>query len=134
MKTAAKESTNMADPVKPIDPKSVDFPRVHMLLNIVQLSAGHGPRLSQIGNTAMAELNVLNNKLKIAAQEEEKKAVKLRAEADAKERAKVEAANAPPPPSRRTVATTVTADEEADVEPNVYPGDSETATIADRRL
>jgi len=124
----------MADPVKPIDPKSVDFQRVHMLLNIVQLSAGHGPRLSQIGNTAMAELNVLNDKLKIAAQEEEKKAVKLRAEADAKERAKVEAANAPPPPSRRTVVPPVTADEEADVQPNVYPGDSETATIADRRL
>jgi hypothetical protein len=145
MKQAAKGNINMANtdsgfrPGKPtFDPKSVDFARVHMLLNTVHLCAGVGPKLTSLGNAAMTELTDLNEKIKVAAQEAERKAANERAEAEAKVRAKIEAdeaaANAPPKPVLRPRVTAKPADEEADIEPNVYPGDSETATIADRRL
>lgn len=118
-----------------VDTKKIDFERVHMLLNTVHLCAGVGPKLTSLGNAAMTELTDLNDKIKVAAQEEEKKLAAKRAEEDAKIRAKLEAdereANASPKPVLRPREPS---DENPNIRPSIYPGDSETATIADRRM
>jgi hypothetical protein len=141
MKLAAKGSTNMAD---------VDFRRSAELLHIVEKCAGHGPRLSAIANAAMTELTDLNENIKVAAQEAEKKAAAQRAEENAKIQAKLDAdARAEEEAATRQPRIIPTFegpkvaprtgfvrpnDEKPDIRPNVYPGDSQTATIADRRV
>ena len=146
MKLAAKGSTNMAD----VDTSKIDFERVHMLLNTVHLQSLVGPKLNHLGNAAMTELTDLNEKIKVAAQEAEKKAAAQRAEENAKIQAKLDAdARAEEEAATRQPRIIPTFegpkvaprtgfvrpdDEKPDIRPNVYPGDSQTATIADRRV
>ena len=86
----------------------MDHDKVFKLLGIVKECAGHTGKLAAISNAAMKELFELNDKLKVTA-------IK---------------ANPPTPVEPEPE----TRDEEPNVRPSVYPGDSETATIADRRI
>lgn len=128
-----------------VDTGKIDFERVHMLLNTVHLQSVVGPRLNHIGNAAMTELTELNEKIKVAAQEAEKKLQAKIAEDKAKALAKLEAdesasakaeqvAQRDRDAASRPVIRPNTSVEEPDVKSSVYPGDSETATIADRRI
>lgn len=162
MYLAAKGNTNMANtdnrntdllPGSAVYKKEgmdkVDFQRSAELLHIVEKCAGHGPKLNALATAAMNELLDLNDKLKVVAIKAEQEAAKLRAEGEAKERAKVEAearaqeAAAARQPriiptfeGPREMSTSAQADTSGDpnVRPQVYPSDSNTATIADRRL
>jgi hypothetical protein len=135
-----------------------DFDHEHVshLLNIVAQCAGHSGKLGAISNEAMAELLDLNAKMHVkgmerrkAVQAEEAKAQAVEAkrvqdETEANDKAQYDAGNR----GQRRVGPTVieptrvdpieTTDEaEAEdevVKPSVYPADSQTATIADRRL
>ena len=129
----------------------VDFQRSAELLHIVEKCAGHGPKLNAIASAAMAELLELNDKLKAVALETEKKLQAKQAEDKAKVQAKLEAdaraqeetltrprmtpapRTEPAPTVRGTPADTF-GTQDPDVRPTVYPSDSNTATIADRRL
>ena len=96
-----------------------DFDHEHVshLLNIVAQCAGHGGKLGSLSNAAMAELSDLNAKIKEASVAKQKQLAKDNAEAKA-------------------VPTEELVEEAEDevVRPSVYPADSQTATIADRRL
>lgn len=82
--------------------------RTWMLLQIVEASAKHGAKLANVTGTAMEELSHVNEGLK-----------------------KKPTATAPMAAKPRVV-TEPTGNEP--VRPNVYPNDSQTATIADRRI
>ena len=141
MNLAHKESINMTDFDKT---DKVDFQRSAELLHIVEKCAGHGPKLNAIASAAMAELLELNDKLKAVALEAEKKLQAKQVEDRAKEQAKLEAEaraqeetltrpRMTPEPSVRGTPDTFDKPD-ADARPTVYPNDSATATIADRRL
>lgn len=129
----------------------VDFKRSAELLHIVEKCAGHGPKLNAIASAAMAELLELNDQLKEAALKVERKLQADRATAEATAKAQQEAdARAeeerisPRLPLRPTTSTDpartiasqpyMSPSEEPDIRPSVYPQDSNTATIADRRV
>ena len=102
----------------------LDDVRISNLLAIVREAAAHSAKLTHIGSAAMTELFALNDQLRIEAVEETKKQAALKAEADAKDAAR----RAPIEPRQPGP------DESPDARPSVYPGDSNTATIADRRM
>ena len=126
----------------------LDDVRVSNLLLIVRESAAHSAKLTHIGSAAMTELFALNEQLRLEAVEETKRQAKLKADADAKDAAKREAevkadakASEPRVPIEPRPTTNapsrpdfVRPDEMPNVRPNVYPNDSQTATIADRRV
>lgn len=93
----------------------MDHDKVSKLLGIVEKCAAHGTKLASISNAALAELLELNDRLK-------QEAAKANIQAEVK-RAFVPATSINQVPS-----------EDADIKPSVYPGDSATATLADRRV
>ena len=112
----------------------LDDVRVSNLLLIVRESAAHSAKLTHIGSAAMTELFALNEQLRLEAVEETKRQAKLKADADAKAsepRVPIEPRPTTNAPSRPDF---VRPDEMPNVRPNVYPNDSQTATIADRRV
>jgi hypothetical protein len=119
MNLVHKGNTNMTDA-----PDKVDFQRSAELLHIIEKCAGHGPKLNAIASTAMNELLELNDKLQALAVKAQQETAKLKAEADAKTQAKMDAQN----------ALTDRRSGESDAHPSIYPQDSQTATIADRRV
>ena len=100
---------------------SIDHQRVSTLLNIVEQTSHHGTKLASIGNAALKELAELNDQLK-------EEATKANAD-EAKRRQQIEA-------RRQQLAAQGqgTVVEGADRPVPIYPSDSETATIADRRI
>lgn len=98
-----------------------DHDRVSALLNIVAKCAGHSGKLSSISNAAMAELIEANDQIK-------QKALAQKAKVDADEATK------------KAEPTEVVEKEHVEeigpnmVRPSVFPADSQTATIADRRI
>lgn len=121
-----------------VDTKKVDFDRAASLLSVVHQCAAVGPKLTHLGNAAMTELTELNDKIKVASQEAEKKLQAELAAAKARENAKLARdAQLEEGLSARTVPDTrrdALGNEDPNIRPSVYPGDSNTATIADRRL
>lgn len=115
-----------------IDTTKIDFERAAMLLNLIEKQATVAPRATHIGSAAHSELMKLNDSIKVAAREAEV------------ERRKVESipqnqildAGGNPTEDDLTDPDPELVDEiEPDVQrPAVYPKDSQTATIADRRL
>ena len=100
---------------------TIEHQRVEGLLNIVRECANHTGKLSSISNAAMKELSELNDRLKEDA---------TRANADeAKRRQQIEARRQQA--QEREQGTVV---EGADRPVPIYPSDSETASIADRRI
>lgn len=93
---------------------NLDLERASTLLNIIEKCADHGNQLNHLSAAARAELGKINDSLK------PKPALV-------------------PTPSVRSkglaaVEKELEAAGEGDAKPSVYPGDSETATIADRRI
>lgn len=120
---AAKGSIEMD-----IDTKKLDFERIHSLLNTVHLCAGVGPKLTSIGNAAMAELTKINDAIKVAAREAEE-------ERRARAIPSAPAENDPSMPEPdEDVKRNIKPTEDTMVKPSAYPADSRTATIADRRV
>ena len=103
-----------------------DFDHEHVshLLNIVAQCAGHSGKLGSISNAAMAELLELNAKIKAQAVEAQKERERQEGLDRAAAQADVEPVVEPEPE----------VDDDGVLRPTVYPSDSETATIADRRL
>jgi len=131
-----------------------DFDHEHVshLLNIVAQCAGHSGKLGAISNEAMAELLDLNAKMHVKGMERRKAAQAEEAKVQAVEakrvqdetKAQQEAADRAAQRPRRVGPTVIEPTrvdpiEEAEVDdevvrPSVYPADSQTATIADRRV
>lgn len=106
-----------------VNTKEIDFERAAQLLRVVHDCAGIGPKLTNLGNAAMTELTKMNDAIKVAAQEAEK------------ERRVTEARNQPTVrPNTDPTASEPDEDLLGRVHPSVHPADSQTATIADRRL
>lgn len=147
-----------------INTKPIDFERAASLLRVVHDCAGVGPKLTNLGNAAMTELTKMNDAIKVAAQEAEKerlaKLEEQRAkmsvidpatqqaidrnnqrlqDADAVKRQQaiqqtdvLNPALVPDAPSPNEPDPDPELRNE--VRPAVHPSDSQTATIADRRL
>ena len=116
------------------DTDKVDFGRSAELLHIVEKCAGHGPRLNALATAAMDELLKVNAALQDLATKKAEGERKAKAEADAKAQAKLDAQAAAEDKARVAPPTPTRRPEEPDARPPVYPSDSETATIADRRM
>lgn len=103
----------------------VNHEHVSELLNIVEKCAGHIGKLQYISNEAMKQLLELNEQIRLDG-------VKAKEAAEAKAAA---AALRARPRTTPPIKPTVEEDESGDdVKAKVYPGDSETETIADRRI
>jgi hypothetical protein len=135
-----------------------DFDHEHVshLLNIVAQCAGHSGKLGAISNEAMHELLELNDKMHVQGTERRKRAEAKKAEEKIAHDRKVAADNeANQPKSGPKVIAAQPSEEEkiaADndrlreeeieheaeddgtIKPSVFPADSQTATIADRRM
>lgn len=116
------------------DTKKVDFQRSAELLHIVEKCAGHGPKLNALATAAMNELLELNEDLKQKAIEVEKKLADERAVVKAKADAKQAEVTRREEEAARPKPVVESRREEPDVRPPIYPQDSETATVADRRM
>ena len=100
---------------------TIDHDRVANLLAIVRECSGHTGKLASISNAAMKELLELNDQLKEEA---------MKANADeAKRRQQIEARR-----QQLAAQSQGTIVEGADRPVPIYPSDSETASIADRRI
>ena len=100
---------------------SIDHQRVEGLLNIVRECANHTGKLSSISNAAMKELSDLNDHLKEEAY--------IATANEAKRRQQIEARRQQA--QEREQGTVVGG---VDRPVPIYPSDSETASIADRRI
>lgn len=94
-----------------------DMSRAAALLHIVEKCAGHSGKLGSLSNAAMSALLKINDGIKAKAIED--------AEAERAEAARNRPKVIEPEPLEPNDGNT---------RPTVYPGDSQTATIADRRL
>lgn len=117
MNQAAKGNTKM----------TINIERVYGLLHIVEKCSGHSGKLSSLSNAAMKELLEVNEAVRQEAIAEAQKQAKAQAELDAKAAVKRE-------DDIRREEATPRRSEEPNIRPSIYPGDSETATIADRRI
>lgn len=130
---------------------SMDINRAGTLLHIVEKCAGHSGKLGSLASAAMDELLAINEQLRLeavkaAAEQKAKDDAEAKAKADAAakqkadEEAKDETARRAIIARQREGARVIPAQtlglrsEEADAKVPVYPNDSNTATIADRRL
>lgn len=134
-----------------IKTEEIDFARAAQLLDVVHQCAGVGPKLTSLGNAAMTELTKMNDAIKVAAIEAEKVRVAEEAEKQAQRNAThkvmtdtqrqgltptIDPTGDPtkPDPDERLLSK-VRPDPDVPVtHPSVHPADSQTATIADRRL
>lgn len=99
----------------------MDTGKVSELLHIVERCAGHSGKLSFLSGAAMKELLKINEEVKMAAARD------VEAEKEQVARA---IPSTPEPEEERNIKPT----EDTMVKPSVFPADSRTATIADRRV